>query len=262
MSNQLQLPYQDVVGSESPVQKAIKLLRDIANEKPITIANTEASKSASALILVHLLGLMDAAGLINCRGYHSAAITLFRSMEDALDCFAAVSISNEAAVKWTDGSLKSSDAAKLWIENLKIKFNTNFSITEYRKSVRLFLNKYSHCTPNQTHWNLYLESIGNHKCTIEINTLPLVINLNEYHIDRYICAHLYELIEIVLIVYKQYWEANPHIKGQIEVLQGDIKSIIEVFLSDIEKNNIDITVAPELKRIPELNIKGNKGEEK
>jgi hypothetical protein len=40
MSNYLQMPYQDIIGENSPVQKALKYLRVFADEKPMPNANT------------------------------------------------------------------------------------------------------------------------------------------------------------------------------------------------------------------------------
>ena len=114
MSNQLKLPFSDIVGESSPVQKTIKLAWAIIAVSPTTKASTNASKLNTVLILTHLLGLMESAGLVNCRGYHSSAITLMRAIEDATDCLAAVGINADAAIKWQEGKLNGSDAAKIW----------------------------------------------------------------------------------------------------------------------------------------------------
>ena len=55
--------------------------------------------------------------------------------------------------------------------------------------IRSALNTYSHCTPEQVNWNIYLESTQDNCCTMELNTKPMVININAYYIDRYICIH-------------------------------------------------------------------------
>lgn len=102
--------------------------------------------------MTHLLGLMESTGLINCRGFHSSLVTLLRAIEDATDCFAAVGINANTAIKWQEGKLKSSDAAKLWASNFLIG---DVDSLEYRKSIRTALNRFSHCTPEQTHWNIY-----------------------------------------------------------------------------------------------------------
>ena len=126
MSNYLQMPYQDIIGENSLVQKALKYLRVFADEKPMPNANTTQSRSASALILTHLLALCDGTGLINCRGYHSAAITMFRPIEDATDCFAAVALDTNAAKKWGEGKLKRSANAERFGPAFLFLFSTRF----------------------------------------------------------------------------------------------------------------------------------------
>lgn len=249
MSNYLQMPYQDIIGENSPVQKALKYLRVFADEKPMPNANTTQSRSASALILTHLLALCDGTGLINCRGYHSAAITMFRPIEDATDCFAAVALDTNAAINWDEGNLKSSDAAKIWTNIVNLTLSEGVYIGEYRKTIRHALNNYSHCTPNQAHWNVYLESIGEKKCTMELNTRPLVINLNAYYIDRYLCVHLYELIEIIFIAFSEYFNTHFPLKKQLEELRTEIEKIVVDFLEFIKSEKIDVSIAPEVARL-------------
>lgn len=252
MSDHLQMPFQDIVGKNSPVQQALKHLRTLTDEKPMPNANTEQSRSASVLILIHLLGLCDGAGLINCRGYHSAAITMFRPIEDATDCFAAVSLDANAAKKWAEGNLKSSEAAKIWTDAADSALSDDVYLGEYRKTIRQALNNYSHCTPNQTHWNIYLESIGDQKCKMELNTKPLVINLNAHYIDQYLCTHLYELIEIVLIAFSEYLKSNFSLRKQLEDLRNEIERIIADFLVFINSEKIDVSIAPEIARLNSL----------
>ncbi|TEB06477.1 hypothetical protein Psch_00004 [Pelotomaculum schinkii] len=249
MSNNLQMPFQDIVGENSPVQQALKHLRILADEKPMPNANTDQSRSVSALILTHILGLFDSTGLINCRGYHSAAITMFRPIEDATDCFAAVSLDINAARNWAEGNLKSSDAAKIWTDAVNLVLSDGSYLSEYRKIIRHALNNYSHCTPDQTNWNVYLESIGEKKCIMELNTKPLIINLNAYYIDRYLCTHLYELIEIMLIAFSEYFEAHFSLKERFEGLRVEIEEIVVDFLRFIKSEKIDVSIAPEIGRL-------------
>ncbi len=68
MSNQLQPPFLDRIRKESQVQHAIKLCWELVNVKPKTTGGTNESKSSSALILTHLLGVMESAGMVNFRG--------------------------------------------------------------------------------------------------------------------------------------------------------------------------------------------------
>lgn len=246
MSNHLQKPFSDIIGEKSPIQKAVKLAWQFAENKPETVANTAESRTASALILTHLLGLMDSAGLINCRGFHSSAITLLRAIEDATDCFAAVGINADAAIKWREGKLKGSDAAKIWTSNIRMD---EIDSPEYRKIIRTSLNKYSHCTPERANWNIYLETIAPKKCKMESNTKPMVININAYYIDRYLCIHIYELIEIIKTVYSSYIKTKSGLETKLLSLQQKIKEVILDFLRFINEEKLDIMIAPELLRI-------------
>ncbi len=247
MGNMLQAPFSDIVGETSPIQKTIKIFWKLAVEKPETTAGTMESKSSAALILTHLLGLMDTAGFTNCRGFHSAAITLLRAIEDATDCYAAVGVSSDATLRWMAGKLRGSDAAKIWTPNRRATNIENMG--EYRKYIRAFLNNYSHCSPEQTHWNVYLESTSNNRCTMELNTDPKVINLNAYYIDRYLCVHIYELVDVVFMVYEKYLEENISCKNELITLQHEIEDVVKDFLQYIESEQIDISVAPEISRI-------------
>lgn len=249
MRNHLQMPYQDIAGASSPVQQAIKYLRNLADEKPMPKANSSQSRSASALILTHLLGLCDGVGLINCRGHHSAAITMFRPIEDATDCFAAVALDDNAAKRWIEGNLKSSDAAKIWTGAVDLTLADGGSLSEYRKTIRHALNNYSHCTPNQANWNIYLESIGENRCTMELNTKPLVINLNAYYIDRYLCTHLHELIEIILVVFAEFFKTQIPLRERFSKLQTEIAEIVVDFLDFTDSEKIDVSIAPEIARL-------------
>lgn len=253
MSNQLQRPFTDVIGNASPVQQAIELCWQLLKDKPETIGGTIESKSAAALILTHLLGLMGSAGMVNCRGWHSSAITLLRAIEDALDCFAAVGSSHEATLKWQNGKLKASDAAKVWADGHLI--NKHESMADYRKAIRTALNKYSHCTPEQTNWNIYLESIGDGHCIMELNTESMVININSYYIDRYLCIHMYEVINVVLNVYSDYLKTHMNLETHLEKVKDEIVMVIEDFLKFANEEKLDISVAPELLRIKDYQNK-------
>lgn len=249
MNCNMQIPMEDIVGANSPVQKALKIMKKIAVDNPVPLAG-EAAHSPASLIYVHLISLMDSAGLLNVMGHHSASITLLRAIEDATDCFAAVSLDTEAASLWQEGKLKSSEAAKKWTASGKIQIE-NIAIADYRKNLRTMLNNYSHCTPAQTHWNLFKENIGNNKCTLKLNTLPLVINSNGYAIDRYLCAHLLELITIVLVAYQKYFEDKGKIQRDLTQFCDEIQNVIVDFLQLTETENIDIFLPPELLGINE-----------
>ncbi len=186
------------------------------------------------------------AGLINCRGLHSSAITLLRAIEDATDCFAAIGIDQNAAIKWNEGKLKSSDAAKIWTFD---SITDEVNLSEYRKTIRKSLNSYSHCTPEQVNWNIYLETIAENKCKMKLNTKSMVININAYYIDRYLCIHIFELTEVIKTVYSKYIKENQKLENQIFDLQKHSEEIILDFMKFIDKEKLDIMVAPELLRI-------------
>lgn len=78
--NSLQPPFSDIVGESSPVQKAIKMLWEIFANHPLPNNKSIASQSAAEQIVLHLLGTMNSIGMINAAGYHSAAVTLMRSI--------------------------------------------------------------------------------------------------------------------------------------------------------------------------------------
>ena len=77
----------------------------------------------------------------------------------------------------------------------------------------------------------------------------MVININAYYIDRYICIHLYEVINVIFEVYNDYFKSQLNLKRQLQDLSGEITIIIEDFLRFINKEKLDISVAPELLRI-------------
>lgn len=242
MNKRLSRPFDNIIGESSPARKAIRLLQKIVADKPYTILHDDSSRSASVLILLHILDLMEAAGLTNLRGYHSASVALFRPMEDALDCFAAVALIPNSADKWSQNKLKASDAAILIAQSNIINYD-NVEFGNYRKTCRERFNKYSHCSSDLANWNLYLKSIGNHRCTVELNDSPMVITSNAYTIDFYLIAHLSELIEIVQMAYKEYFENNSTLKDKLISLKGQINGILEEKINDSE---IILDVATEL----------------
>lgn len=190
--NSLQPPFSDIVGESSPVQKAIKMIWEIFANHPLPNNKSIASQSAAEQIVLHLLGTMNSIGMINAAGYHSAAVTLMRSIEDALDCLFAVVQSDINANKWLNGELKASQAARTWTADKVV--DQSIPLGDYRKNIRHGLNKYSHCSPNQTSWNIYRKSDEEGTYRLELNYQHAVISKNGYYIDRYLCIHLYELM--------------------------------------------------------------------
>ena len=62
--NSLQPPFSDIVGENSPVQKAIKMIWEIFANHPLPNNKSIASQSAAEQIVLHLLGTMNSIGMI------------------------------------------------------------------------------------------------------------------------------------------------------------------------------------------------------
>lgn len=84
---------------------------------------------------------------------------------------------------------------------------------------------------------------------MELNTKPMVISLNAYYIDRYLCIHIYELIDVIFLVYREYLTENEDIKVQLSELQKDIEVIVLEFLKSLGTEKLDISKAPEITRV-------------
>ncbi|MBQ7377512.1 MAG: hypothetical protein IJW71_04235 [Clostridia bacterium] len=86
-SERLQIPFSDIIGASSTEQKLVSLLWNMFRNTPLPDNGSSISQQAAKNIILHLLCTVNSVGLINVAGYHSSAITLLRSIEDALDCF-------------------------------------------------------------------------------------------------------------------------------------------------------------------------------
>ena len=242
--NSLQPPFSDIVGESSPVQKAIKLIWEIFANHPLPNNKSIASQSAAEQIVLHLLGTMNSIGMINAAGYHSAAVTLMRSIEDALDCLFAVVQSDINANKWLNGELKASQAARTWTADKVV--DQSIPLGDYRKNIRHGLNKYSHCSPNQTSWNIYRKSDEEGTYRLELNYQHAVISKNGYYIDRYLCIHLYELMDSLPLYYSEYFADKEERRKLFEKLKYDIETIIKDFLNRIGSDKLYMDTPPEL----------------
>ncbi len=247
LNERLQSPYSDTVGITSPIQQASKLLWNIFSEEPFSNNYSEDSRTASSAIILHLLGILDSVGIINGAGYHSSAITMLRAMEDALDCFAAVAASEEMAIKWYYGELKASEAAKYWTEGQTIDEST--PLGEYRKLIRNGLNNYSHCTPEQMKWNLYRHRVSDNTFVLKLNFNKAMITANAYYIDRYLCVHLCDVIDVVLSSFSDYLSKNSDIKTTLFSLRESCEKVVTNFLEDIGDEKIYMDTPPEIKGI-------------
>lgn len=242
--NSLQLPFSDIVGESSPVQKAIKMIWEFFANHPVPNNKSIASQLAAEQIVLHLLGTINSIGMINAAGYHSAAVTLMRSIEDALDCLFAVVQNDINANKWLNGELKASEAAKKWTADKMA--DRAIPLGDYRKNIRHGLNKYSHCSPNQTSWNVYRKSDEKGTCSLELNYQRAVISKNGYYIDRYLCIHLYELMDNLPLYYSDYFVDKEERRKHFEKLKCDIETIIKDFLGGIGSDKLYMDTPPEL----------------
>ena len=248
--NGLQPPFSDVVGESGPVQKAIKMIWEIFENHPVPNNKSVVSQAAAEQIALHLLGTMNSIGMINAAGYHSAAVTLMRSIEDAFDCLFAVVQSDINAKKWLNGELKASEAASEWTAGKVV--DKAIPLGDYRKNIRHGLNNYSHCSPNQTSWNFYRKSDKKGTCRIELNYLHAVISRNGYYIDRYLCIHLYELMGNLPLYYSDYFIGKEEMREYFEKLKCDIETIIKDFLNDIESDRLYMNAPPELEGLSRM----------
>ena len=187
---------------------------------------------------------MNSIGMINAAGYHSAAVTLTRSIENALDCLFAVVQSDINANKWLNGKLKASQAARAWTADKVV--DQSIPLGDYRKNIRHGLNKYSHCSPNQTSWNIYRKSDEEGTCRLELNYQHAVISKNGYYIDRYLCIHLYELMDNLPLYYSDYFADKEEQRKLFEKLKYDIETIIKDFLNSIGSDKLYMDTPPEL----------------
>jgi hypothetical protein len=220
-------------GGDSPVIRTSQWLRRFLDSSPKTNLGTESVNSNALLLANHLLHLLEGCGLLNGTGYHSAAVTLFRPMEDALDTFAAVALVKGCAEQWESGKLKASDAAKAWIaEHGDVFVCRHNTIAEYRKVLRSTFNDYSHCSRQVCLWNLYFNvkkedpSTGKLSGTLDLNTQPLIIDRNGHSIDAFETAHLLEFLELLRKAYSDYLR-QYHGTEELELLVEQTQQIME-----------------------------------
>lgn len=230
MKPKLSKPFELAIGPSSPVQKAVALLREFFSTHPKPeIADAQ---GASQLAANHLLVLLDASGMLNGAGMHSAAIVTLRSLEDALDVFCAISSVPGVAKRWECGQLKPSEAAKLWVERCgNPTISTGQALGDYRKDLRNAFHKYAHASYDVCLWDLYFHPQRSNRTdgaigTTEINSGRMVIDSNGHCIDAHLTAHLYEFL---LAVRKSFASALAAFDGaeSLPRLASDIEEILK-----------------------------------
>jgi hypothetical protein len=241
----LSYPFEKAMTNDNPVKDTFLLIEELIERHPAPQIKDKVAQSATLLICAHLLNLLKGTGLLNGAGFHAPAISLFRTLEDALDCFIAVGISKDAAQKWFDGKLKASDAAKIYIEQLNDNSEKEF-LSKYRLELRNLFNDYSHCSSIQANWNLYFKRLKKNKGTLELNIKPLVVNSNAHRIDCHIIAHLFEFIEGIEIVYRDFLESLPVFYLRLKKIK---ESIIDILEEHQKHGCMNVLHAPELEII-------------
>lgn len=230
----LSLPGVNAVGPASPVQQSLAVLHKFLSTEPTPDIGTPNAKSSGLLVGNHLLHLMSACGLLNGSGHHSPAVTLLRPLEDALDCFAAVTMVNGAAELWSQRKLKPSKAAKMWTEIAGDTFKpVNTTLSEYRKALRGQFDHYMHCSYDLCLWDLFFSprvrdpQTGALSGSYEINQGGRVINTNAHAIDAHLTAHHLECIAIVKRAYSQELGRESQQLQELARLETEIVEIME-----------------------------------
>jgi hypothetical protein len=230
----LSLPGAMAVGPSSPILQSLSLVRTLLASEPEPDIATASSKSCGLLLGDHLLQLVEACGLLNGSGKHSAAVTLLRPLEDALDCFAAVVMVKGAAEDWSARELKPSDAAKLWTAAAPNTMAPNSgTLADYRKTLRGQFAHYSHCSYDLCLWDLFFSprtrspETGNLSGPYELNQRGLVIDLNAHAIDAHLTAHLLEFLMIVKHAYSHALMGEPGLSGELARLEQEITEVME-----------------------------------
>ena len=239
-----------VVGPTSPVVRAtVWLVKFFAND-PVPDLGREVQEPARGLA-THLLHLLQGASAGNLSGWHSVAASLLRSLEDALDCFAAVTIVPSAAKKWCAGRLRPSDAAKAWTPLVHDMVAKNVPLPEYRRLLREMFNDYAHCCPELCAWNLYFlpkernPQNGAVAGTLEPNLGNEVIESNAHAIDAHLTGHLLEFLVLVRHAYAK--EINR--VGDVELLAGFLTEISEIMMKHDNHGCQEVRPPPEVRRL-------------
>jgi len=239
-------------GPDSPVIRTFGWLRRFLETAPDTDLGTHAANSNALLLANHLLHLLEGCGMLNGMGYHSAAVTLFRPMEDALDTYAAVALVRGCAEKWENGKLKASDAARAWVPmHANMFVCRDKALSDYRKTLRSTFNAYSHCSRRVCLWNLYLNvkkedpTTGKLRGTLDLNTKPLIVDRNAHAIDAFETAHL---LEFLAILDKAYSRCLRDYSGteELKILVEQVQQIME---QHDRHRCQEVRIPPEIARI-------------
>ena len=74
----------------------------------------------------------------------------------------------------------------------------------------------------------------------------LISGKAEWRIDRYLCIHLYELMDSLPLHYSEYFADKEERRKLFEKLKYDIETIIKDFLNSIGSDKLYMDTPPEL----------------
>jgi hypothetical protein len=218
---------------DSPILQGLRCLTDFFQGIPEPDLGDQDAKMNGTLCGTHLLHLVRGCGLLNGSGFHSAAVSLLRPMEDALDCYAAIILVPGAAKDWQSDKLKASEAGKKWIGSVK-DFTThdNIPLDEYRKRLRNDFNLYAHGNHALCLWNLFFQPYETQRSdakvegTLEINLMPGIIDSNGHAIDAFETAHILEFIAVTQLGYTKFLSTHPELRDRLTDLLPKIEEIM------------------------------------
>jgi len=214
---------------------SLDIIKRIISQSPYPEVQTEIARQCAEAIGLHLIMLILTASDANLRGRHSCALALFRGMEDALDCFAAVSLIPGAAEKWARGKLRASDAARLWEDKFgDFVLPTGEKAIGYRKTLRSYFNNFAHCSPYLTDWNIYPEFDSrevlaphkNLKAKLRLNHEMKILEQNALRIGAFLAAHTLEFISVVKMAYKSFLTQNPDLKQELTLRRDELEDLL------------------------------------
>ncbi len=208
---------------------ALDVLTRIVRKNPRPQVDTDVAQISAHAIANHLISLILTASDANIAGRHSVAVSLFRNMEDALDCFGAVALIPGAAEEWMQGQLKASQAAKLYESKLgTIKLPTGETAIDYRRNLRSHFNQYAHCTPFLIDWDLYphfdiedIKRLFNDDLSegiipeLRVNIGDRLLKQNAYRIGDFLGAHTLEFSHLIEMGYEDFLKSHKKLKKEI-----------------------------------------------
>jgi len=217
---------------------SLDALTRIISKHPKPQVDTEVAQFSAYAIANHLIFLILTVSDANVAGRHSAAISLFHNVEDALDCFGAVSLITGAAEQWANGDLRANQAAMLYEGRLgAVKLSTGETVIDYRRRLRSHFQQYEHCTPNLIDWDLYpyfgsedIKKLFNKeidcdiRSEIKVNPGDRLLSKNANRICDYLAAYTLEFSRLAEMGYENFLNANIKLKNELKEMIGRMEN--------------------------------------